>query len=384
MVNFLDTTVYVQDSKLYTTLYTKPTDSHNYLHYSSMHPRKCKDSIPYSQFLRVRRICSTLEDYDKHAKEFYGFFRTRGYPSQLLEEALILARRQDRKDLLTFKTNPTESEAPVVLVTTYHPTEKTIVQVTKKNWNMLGKSQTTAPLHQKKFLVGYRRPKNLKDMLVRSTLKPIKQTPAKPSQILFPAQKQGTKQTDIRHFFTKESSRPLTHSASTTDISRGTQAGTLKPSSLTNLHSKSKEKRKCNNPKCRYCPRLNTTGTITCHVTNAKYYTMTNINCQSTNLVYAISCRTCGKQYVGQTKRSIMQRFQGHFDKVKRAVPNDAVGSHFSQTNHRGVLDMNISVLTFITPHPDSKKGLETRLKYEKSWIHRLRCPAPLGLNIFD
>ena len=63
-VNFLDTTVYVENNLLKTDLYCKPTDSHNYLLYSSAHPQKCKDSIPYGQFLRVRRICTKLEDFD--------------------------------------------------------------------------------------------------------------------------------------------------------------------------------------------------------------------------------------------------------------------------------------------------------------------------------
>ena len=38
-VNFLDTTVRIlPNGKLYTTLYTKPTDTHQYLHYNSAHP----------------------------------------------------------------------------------------------------------------------------------------------------------------------------------------------------------------------------------------------------------------------------------------------------------------------------------------------------------
>ena len=55
-VNFLDTKVKREGTKLVTDLYCKPTDSHSYLQYDSAHPQRCKDSIPYSQFLRVRRI----------------------------------------------------------------------------------------------------------------------------------------------------------------------------------------------------------------------------------------------------------------------------------------------------------------------------------------
>ena len=50
--------------KIESTLYTKPTDSHAYLRYNSSHPRSCKDNIPYSQLLRIKKICSNINDYN--------------------------------------------------------------------------------------------------------------------------------------------------------------------------------------------------------------------------------------------------------------------------------------------------------------------------------
>ena len=50
-------------------IYTKPTDTHNYLHFTFSHPRHLKRGGPYSQFLRVRRNCTLLSDYDKHSQE---------------------------------------------------------------------------------------------------------------------------------------------------------------------------------------------------------------------------------------------------------------------------------------------------------------------------
>ena len=57
-VTFLDINISVRDNKLATNVHYKPTDSHSYLMYSSSHPSHVKDSIPYSQFLRLRRLCS--------------------------------------------------------------------------------------------------------------------------------------------------------------------------------------------------------------------------------------------------------------------------------------------------------------------------------------
>eukprot|EP00061_Rhincodon_typus_P000073 g10363.t1 len=53
------------------------TDSHSYLGYTSSHPTSCKDSIPFSQFLRLRRICSDEANFDKGASEMSTFFLNR-------------------------------------------------------------------------------------------------------------------------------------------------------------------------------------------------------------------------------------------------------------------------------------------------------------------
>ena len=56
----------------------KATDSHSYLNFSSSHPYSCKSSIPYSQFLRLRKICSDDPDFDIEAAKMETFFcRTR-------------------------------------------------------------------------------------------------------------------------------------------------------------------------------------------------------------------------------------------------------------------------------------------------------------------
>ena len=67
-IDFLKITVTLKRNReLSTNLYCKPTDSHNYLLYSSEHPRYLLCGIPYSQFLRVRRICSDINDFRQNA-----------------------------------------------------------------------------------------------------------------------------------------------------------------------------------------------------------------------------------------------------------------------------------------------------------------------------
>ena len=62
---FLDIKVSINGNGLRTSVHYKPTDSHSYLLHSSSHPSHVKNSIPYSQFLRLRRLCSDDSDFSK-------------------------------------------------------------------------------------------------------------------------------------------------------------------------------------------------------------------------------------------------------------------------------------------------------------------------------
>ena len=62
-IDFLDTTVIItKENTIETTIYRKPTDHKAYLHSKSYHPRTTKEAIPYSQALRIKRICSDRTD----------------------------------------------------------------------------------------------------------------------------------------------------------------------------------------------------------------------------------------------------------------------------------------------------------------------------------
>ena len=47
----------------------------------------------------------------------------------------------------------------------------------------------------------------------------------------------------------------------------------------------------CNNPNCRYCPRMNKSGETISSSTGKRYITKYNVNCQSSNLIYCLRAR---------------------------------------------------------------------------------------------
>ena len=62
-IEFLDVLVYKDNNNmLQTTISRKPTDRQNYLDGQSEHPKLLKDSIRYSQALRIKRICSLQQE----------------------------------------------------------------------------------------------------------------------------------------------------------------------------------------------------------------------------------------------------------------------------------------------------------------------------------
>ena len=71
---------------LQTTLYRKQTDRQNYLDAQSEHPKSLKDSISYSQALRIKRICSSQQECLNHTAKTINQFQKRGYDRSLIEQ----------------------------------------------------------------------------------------------------------------------------------------------------------------------------------------------------------------------------------------------------------------------------------------------------------
>ena len=80
-LSFLDLCLTISDARITTTIHYKPTDTHSYLDYNSSHPPHCKKAIPYSPFLRLRRICSDDDVYVAKSKEMASFFLVVSLPT---------------------------------------------------------------------------------------------------------------------------------------------------------------------------------------------------------------------------------------------------------------------------------------------------------------
>ncbi|KAK3750140.1 hypothetical protein QZH41_004546 [Actinostola sp. cb2023] len=141
---FLDITLRIDHDRLQTSVFYKETATHNYLHYNSSHPSHCKRSIPYSQFLRLRRLCSDNNDFLARSTEMKTFFIHRGYLSSSLDDDLRKIMSIDRQDALVPRqsvNNETQERVPLVL--TYHPLTTNIKRILLENFTILSNDPLT-------------------------------------------------------------------------------------------------------------------------------------------------------------------------------------------------------------------------------------------------
>ena len=115
-INFLDITVYVENGKIKTDLYVKPTDICQYLHSSSCHPYHCIKGIPYSQTLRLNRIFSNSRSFDRWLLE-------RGYKEKEVRNQVLRGRAIYRDDLMN-RERTLQQKTQVTFDLTYYPAFK--------------------------------------------------------------------------------------------------------------------------------------------------------------------------------------------------------------------------------------------------------------------
>ena len=97
-----------QNRILYTTIYRKPNDCFTFLHYDSAHRKSLKDSILFSQALRIKQICFKTSELIRHFKGLKDTFIQRSHEPKLLDDHVERTMRADRKALL--QTKPVTQE----------------------------------------------------------------------------------------------------------------------------------------------------------------------------------------------------------------------------------------------------------------------------------
>ena len=248
---FLDTTATLKDGEIEFNLHMKPTDSHLYLMPSSCHPPHTFKGVPKGLATRIRRICSSPTSFREQGHILKVHLTNRGYNPSKVQCAIDEMSQQDRQELLQYNVKPHNDRVP--MVTTYHPALRDLNGILRKHLPILHANKRLADVFKDPPMASFRRPRNLKDMVVRTRL-----------------------------------DNPLPNGGFKT----------------------------CSNLRCQLCQYSSDTETFSSPVTGRSYRILGNFTCKTNNCVYLINCDVCQKQYVGETT-DLRKRVNNHRSSIR-------------------------------------------------------------------
>ena len=316
-VNFLDVEVTLKNSVLSTDLFVKLTDTHQFLDPTSCHPYHCKQGIPYSQRLRLNRICSDNSNFHKRCNELESWLFEKGYSEKMVRKQVLRAREHSRESLLE-KVKSESNQRKLTFNITYYPVFQNVRNILQELHILLTPDQEHKKVFQDIPVVGFRNGKSLKDHLVRAKL----------------------------------------------------------PNAEIAGWSES-----CGKGNCQVCDYICDTDAFTTKACGETFKIQSGIlNCNSQKVLYLLKCRICGEApYVGKAKTKFRARFNNYKSahrsyRKKCKVSQQRFHEHYGQHSHNGIDDWQFTLIEQCETHEQLKER-------ETFWQHRLKTCYPYGLN---
>ena len=225
-----------------------------------------------------------LEDRDTRFKELRELLLSREYKPGLIDSAINRAKQIPRTEALKKVERAKASKRPVFVVS-YDPRLPSITKIVTRHWRTMHQDPYLADVFPLPPLVAYRRPPNIRDKLIRAKVpEPLPERPRR----------------------------------------------------------KIPGMRKCNN--CPICPYVTTGQTVKSTQTNYSVDINMGVDCKTKNIIYMLGCKKCKMQYIGETHRTIQDRFSEHLGYVRNNHTNKVTGEHFNSKGHKQS-DMSITVV---------------------------------------
>ena len=164
--------------------HTKQTDTFQFLHRESCHPKATFSGFLKGEILRYIRTCSNITDFNSKVKLFTEKLQTRGYTENEISQITKDIKYTNRTSILDNKSNDTNKDKKLVFTTKFNPGIKTshLKQALLQNWDKIEQDKVLGKLFPEKPLIAYKREKNLKDTLVRAKLNKTTAQETKTSQ----------------------------------------------------------------------------------------------------------------------------------------------------------------------------------------------------------
>lgn len=256
-------------------------------------------------------LCSSEADFETQATDMEQDFLNMEYPFEVIEAAKMRARNKPRSEIIKTKTRKaSNSHERPILALTYHSHNLPIRKIILDNFSIIKEDPDLSAIFPHPPLTAFRKDRTLRDHLVRAKFN----------------------------------------------------------TTTSNINGNSP----CNQKQCKTCPYIHNPPKI--EGPCGQFYIRSSLNCQSSNVVYAITCTLCGKIYIGETYRTLNERFAEHHMSI-RLKYKYPVAVHFNSPNH------NLSHLKICSLWKNSK-GSTLRKFMESRIINSLGTTAPAGINI--
>ena len=126
--------------------------------------------------------------------------------------------------------------------------------------------------------------------------------------------------------------------------------------------------------RCLCCEHIQCTSSFTGTDCSQKFNTEGSFNCNSTDIIYVITCSKCRIQYVGQTGRRLKDRLNNHWSDI-RLNKATAIAKHFNLPRHTCQDLKIVPIFSLIN------KNFDEKLSIEKQYMRTLNTIYPHGLN---
>ena len=208
-------------------------------------------------------------------------FERRGCNVHTLQQDLQKMRHITQTDALQRNISADDKESRIPLVLTYHPLNNRIKRILLENFKILTDDPVTKEIFPQPPMVAYWRDENLRDKLVH-----------------------------------------------TSDSGQSTTLAGSAP---------------CQHRWCRAC--ANISSDINLQGLNDMIIIRQSFICQSSGLVYCISCRRCPAIYIGKTGCTLRERFGKHLRSIKRSITLCTIQKCVASSKQRKHQEMRLNFL---------------------------------------
>lgn len=122
-------------------------DRNSYIPTDSCHHRTWLETVPQSQFIRLRRNCTMVSDFDTQVPLLKNRLIEKGYNAAILNKKISQVRSLDWKSLIADKPKPNETQKfKWSFITTFSRQHYQIKKIFKKHWSILKNDLVLAPI----------------------------------------------------------------------------------------------------------------------------------------------------------------------------------------------------------------------------------------------